>query len=165
MNTNLNTKLSTTYLVDCYDENGFLKWTESTPNIVVNEGVDYLFNSAFLNTDTSNWFAGLVKQGNGLPEDTMQNHSWIEYLGWVNVKRPLLTFEAHSPRTAENNIKTRPVTFTMGTTDTISGAFMTTSEVKDDYTGILYGVTSFESTHSVIPGDSISMSIIIGARQ
>ena len=158
-------KLITTYIVDCYGEDGFLKWSESTPNIVVNEGVDYLFDTAFLSTDTSNWYAGLVDQGSGHPDDTMENHSFIEYLGWVNVKRPLLTFEAYNPRTAEQNIKTRPVSFTMGTTDTISGAFMTTSEIKDDYSGKLYGVTSFESTHSVIPGDSISMSIIIGARQ
>ena len=158
-------KLITTYIVDCYGKDGFLKWSEKTPNIVVNEGVDYLFDSAFLNTETSNWFAGIVHQGNGVAEDTMQDHTWIEYLGWVNVKRPLLTFEPHNPRTAEQNIKTRPVTFTMGTTDSISGAFMTTSEVKDDYSGKLYGVTSFEATHNVIPGDSISMSIIIGARQ
>ncbi len=158
-------KLITTYIVDCYGEDGFLKWSESTPNIVVNEGVDYLFNSAFLNGETTKWYAGLVKQGNGLPEDTMDNHSFIEYLGWVNVKRPLLTFEEHNPRTAEENIKSRPVTFTMGTTDSISGAFMTTSEVKDDYSGQLYGVTEFKSKHNVIPGDSISMSIIIGARQ
>lgn len=165
MESNLVQKLSTKYIVDCYGEDGFLKWSESTPNIVVNEGVDYLFNAAFLNSETSNWFAGLVKSGNGVAEDTMNNHSFIEYLGWVNVKRPLLLFEAGNPRTAERNILSRAVTFTMGTTDNISGAFMTTSEVKDDYSGKLYGVTSFESTHNVIPGDSISMIIIIGAKQ
>ena len=165
MESNLISGLSTKYLVDCYTSDGFLRWSEFTPNIVVNEGVDYLFNSAFLNEDTTNWFAGLVHQGNGLPEDTMANHSFIEYLGWVNVLRPLLTFEASNPRTAEKNIISKPVTFTMGTTDTISGAFMTTSEIKDDYSGKLYGVTEFESTHNVIPGDSIRMSIIIGARQ
>lgn len=165
MESNLISGLSTKYLVDCYTSDGFLRWSEFTPNIVVNEGVDYLFNSAFLNEDTTNWFAGLVHQGNGLPEDTMANHSFIEYLGWVNVLRPLLTFEASNPRTAEKNIISKPVTFTMGTTDTISGAFMTTSEIKDDYSGKLYGVTEFESTHNVLPGDSIRMSIIIGARQ
>ena len=165
MESNLVQKLNTKYIVDCYGEDGFLKWSELTPNIVVNEGVDYLFNTAFLNSDTSNWFAGLVKSGDGVAEDTMDSHSFIEYLGWVNVLRPLLVFEAGNPRTPERNIVSRAVTFTMGTTDSISGAFMTTSEVKDDYSGKLYGVTSFESTHNVIPGDSISMSIIIGAKQ
>ena len=165
MESNLVSKLSTTYHVDCYGEDGFLKWTESTPNIVVNEGVDYLFDSAFLNTETSNWFAGLVKSGEGSATDTMQNHSWAEWLGWVNVYRPLLTFEAANPRTTLENIKSRAVVFVSGTTDTITGAYMTTSQVKDDYSGKLYGVTNFRKAHDLIPGDSISMTIVIGARQ
>lgn len=165
MESNLISGLSTKYLVDCYTSDGFLRWSEFTPNLVVNEGVDYLFNSAFLNADREDWFAGLVKSGDGEPEDTMSNHSFTEYLGWVNVLRPLLVFEASTPRTAEKNIISRAVTFTVGTTDTISGAFMTSNQTKDDYSGKLYGVTSFESTHSVIPGDSIRMSIIIGAKQ
>ena len=165
MDLNLQHKLSTTYIVDCYGEDGFLKWTESTPNIVVNEGVEYLFDTAFIKTEPLDWFAGLVKQGGGVATDTMQDHTFAEWLGWVNVKRPLLTFEACDPRTSLENVKTRPVTFTSGTTDTITGAFMTTSEKKDDYSGQLYGVTSFRQSHDLIPGDSISMSIIIGARQ
>ncbi len=165
MESNLVQKLSTKYIVDCYGEDGFLKWSESTPNIVVNEGVDYLFNTAFLNSDTSNWFAGLVKSGDGVAEDTMDNHSFIEYLGWVNTLRPLLVFEASNPRTSEKNIISRAVTFTIGTTDTITGAYMTTRQGKDDIDGKLYGVTSFRKAHDLIPGDSISMSIIIGAKQ
>ena len=165
MESNLNHKLSTTYIVDCYGEDGFLKWTESTPNIVVNEGVDYLFDTAFIKTESLDWFAGLVKQGDGVATDTMQNHGFAEWLGWVNTLRPLLTFEATNPRTSLENIKSRPVVFTSGTTDTITGAYMTSSEVKDDYSGKLYGVTSFRKAHDLIPGDSISMSIIIGARQ
>jgi len=165
MEANLQHKLSTTYIVDCYGEDGFLKWTESTPNIVVNEGVDYLFDTAFIKSEPVDWYAGLVKQGAGVATDTMQNHSFAEWLGWVNVKRPLLTFEEVVPRTSLENVKSRPVTFTSGTTDTITGAFMTTSEIKDDYSGSLYGVTSFRKAHNLIPGDSISMSIIIGARQ
>lgn len=165
MDTNISSKLLTTYHVDCYGEDGFLKWTESTPNIVVNEGVDYLFDTAFLNSETENWYAGLVKTGDGVATDTMQDHTFAEYLGWVNVYRPLLTWEATNPRTALENIKSRPVTFTIGTTDTITGAYMTTSQVKDDYSGKMYGITNFRKAHDLIPGDSISMSIIIGARQ
>ena len=165
MDTNISSKLLTTYHVDCYGEDGFLKWTESTPNIVVNEGVDYLFDTAFLNSETENWYAGLVKTGDGVATDTMVNHTFAEWLGWVNVRRALLTFEPYNPRTSLENVKSRPVTYTSGTTDTITGAFMTSSEKKDDYSGKLYGVTSFRKPHDLIPGDSISMSIILGARQ
>ena len=165
MESNIVSKLSTTYIVDCYGKNGFLKWTESTPNIVVNEGVDYLFDTAFLNGEPEKWYAGLVKSGTGVPEDTMVNHTFAEWLGWVNVYRPLLTFEPVIPRTSLENIKSREVVFVSGTTDTITGAYMTTRQVKDDIDGKLYGVTSFRKAHDLIPGDSIAMTIIIGARQ
>ena len=48
------------FTVSCYDKDGNLKWEEKTPNLVVNEGLDYMNTQFFTGSSyTAAWYLGL----------------------------------------------------------------------------------------------------------
>jgi hypothetical protein len=50
------------FQIDCYDQDGNLKWSDSFSNNIYNEGVYLLFDVVFRNgTPPSAWYVGLMK--------------------------------------------------------------------------------------------------------
>lgn len=163
-------KFGSQYKVTCHDKDGNLKWVEDNPNLVVDEGIYYLFDVAFFGSEErADWYCSLFKESVGLirgPQktDTMLSHDgWSEYTGWVNWKRPIINFKHPNERQTTTSLVSDPLQFIIGDNNVVNGCFMVTHDNKGiDSIGKLYGVSSFSSPRSVSPGDAINIVITLG---
>lgn len=131
---------------------------------VVTEGLNDSLDKHFkASAYTASWFVGLTT---GSPTfanpDTMASHSgWTEFTGYSESNRQALTLGSVSGGSV-NNSASRAV-FTMNTTGTVGGAFVTTSNTKGGSTGLLYGGGSFTGNRSVLSGDTLSVTVTLTA--
>jgi len=157
-------RMNNTYHAECFDKNGVFKWKESSPNMVVDQGIYYILLAGFVYDERYQWFCGLVESGTPAATDTPQSHpGWVEYNGWVNINRPALEFYIKPEHTARKALTSNVVQFVSGTTTQISGAYMVSEQEKGSTEGTLYGVSNFSSPKEIIPGDAINITIELGA--
>ena len=142
------------YKIQCHDAQGNLKWEAESKNLVVNVGLQdmnakYFTGSAY----TATWYLGLYGAGaSNLPaaSDTMSSHAgWTEIAPYSNVTRPVCTFA--TPTTANPSVATNsaaPASFTITSTATVGGAFLTNNNTVSGTTGTLYSAADFSA-----PGD------------
>jgi len=142
------------YTIQCFDAQGNLKWEAESKNLVVNVGLQdmnakYFTGSAY----TATWYLGLYGAGaSNLPaaSDTMSSHAgWVEIAPYSNVTRPVCTFA--TPTTANPSVATNsasPASFTITSTATVGGAFLTSNNTVSGTTGTLYSAADFSA-----PGD------------
>jgi len=142
------------YKIQCFDAQGNLKWEAESKNLVVNVGLQdmnakYFTGSAY----TATWYLGLYGAGaSNLPaaSDTMSSHAgWVEIAPYSNVTRPVCTFA--TPTTANPSVATNsasPASFTITSTATVGGAFLTSNNTVSGTTGTLYSAADFSA-----PGD------------
>ena len=147
----------------CYDKDGNLKWEDSTPNLVVNEGLKDLNDKYFSGSAyTATWYLGLV---NASPSpsyaagDTLASHAgWVETTDYSG-NRKAVTFGAATladPSVITNSAV--PSQFSMTGTVTVAGAFL--ASVDTGSSGILFSVSSFQSPgdRNVVNGDTLSVT-------
>ena len=154
------------FTVSCYDKDGNLKWEEKTPNLVVNEGLDYMNTQFFTGSSyTAAWYLGLYGSGasnNPAASDTMASHpGWTEVTAYSQSTRPACTFG--TPTTANPSVATNsasPATFSINGTTTVGGAFLTTNNTKGGTTGTLFSAADFQSPgdRSVVSGDTLTVT-------
>lgn len=147
------------FTVQCFDAEGNLKWEASSPNLVVNVGLQdmnakYFTGSAY----TATWYLGLYGAGstnNPAAGDTMSSHAgWTEIVPYSNATRPACTFG--TPTTANPSVASNsasPAAFNINATATVGGAFLTSNNTKSGTTGILFSAADFSS-----PGDRVVAS-------
>ena len=88
------------YTVVCIGADGQEKWRDEFPNLVVNEGLQFMNDTFFDGTAyTATWYLGLVTgPGSGTTfaaADTMAAHGgWTEDTTYSNATRPTATFGA-----------------------------------------------------------------------
>jgi hypothetical protein len=149
------------YTVRCIN-NGQLKWTESTPNIVVNEGLEYVMGRSFGSHDEIQWHCGLLTEGYGEPEDTMQEHpTWIEFMGLTTKMRPHCEWVQYEDKITYISTDNQ---FMVRVPGQVSGAFMTSERDSNTTKGTLYGVSPFVEKRQVVSGDSLLVTIQLGAK-
>jgi hypothetical protein len=158
------------FTVECRDADGNLKWEEEFPNLVVNEGLQYINTQLFTGvTYTASWFMGLVT-GPGASNtyaagNTMASHAgWNENLSYVQSARPTMTFGAAT--TADPSVITTsaPVVFTMNASAVIAGAFVTTNNTKNGTTGTLFSVGNFTvGDRTIVSGDTLNVTYTFSA--
>ena len=136
-------RLSNTHLVQCFDSDGQLKWSEKVPNLVTDVGAIWLLDSGFGTPVGHDWFCGLTQSGTISSNDTMGSRNWEEFTGTTHNNRPLLEFSEHEPKTREETYESSKAQFVVHQAGTISGTFMTTDTVIGGTLGLLYGVTLF----------------------
>lgn len=147
----------------CYDKDGKLKWEDSTHNLVVNEGLQYLNDTFFSgSTYTATWYLGLV---NASPSpsyaagDTLASHAgWAETTSYSG-NRKAVTFGAATladPSVISNSAS--PSQFAMNGTVTVAGAFL--CDVATGTGGILFSVSSFQApgNRDVVSGDTLNVT-------
>ncbi len=157
-------RLSNTHLVQCFDSNGQLKWSEKVPNLVTDEGAIWLLDSGFGTPVGQDWFCGLTQSGAISANDTMNSQNWVEFTGTTHNNRPLLEFSEHEPKTRAETYESEKAQFVVHQAGTISGTFMTTDTVIGGTLGLLYGVTLFPSPQPVVQGDAVYVVIILGSK-
>jgi hypothetical protein len=147
------------FTVVCHDKDGNLKWEESSPNLVVNVGLQdmnakYFVGSAY----TAAWYLGLVTgPASGTTfaaADTLASHAgWTENTSYSGTRKVCTfgTATTADPSVITNALNT--ASFTMNATTTIAGAFLT--NVASGTSGILFSASDFQSPgdRAVINGD------------
>ena len=155
------------FLIECYDKDGNLKWTDESKNLVVNVGLQYMAGSALTSTaQITTWYVGLYGAGaSNTPDatDTMSSHAgWTEVTDYSEANRPTATFAAATLPTGSGNpsVVTNSASkaqFTMNATTTVGGAFLTSNNTKGGTTGTLFSAKDFDSPgdRSVVSGDVV----------
>ena len=154
------------FTVTCIGADGKVKWEESTPNLVVNVGLQdmntqYFKGSAY----TAAWYIGLYGAGasnNPAAGDTMASHAgWTEVTAYSQATRPAATFGAAT--TADPSIISNtasPATFSINGTTTVGGAFLCSNNTKSGTSGVLFSAADFQAPgdRSVVSGDTINVT-------
>lgn len=152
------------FTVQCFDKEGNLKWEEKNPNLVVNEGLQFLNNTFFAGTTyTSDWYLGLIT-GPGAsntfsPNDTLALHAgWTEYTGYAGT-RGAITFGSASLADPSVIANPAPVQFSItGGGGVVAGAFLT--NVTSGSVGILFSASNFSAPgdRTVVSGDTLNVT-------
>ena len=151
------------FVFKCYDKDGNLKWEEVAHNLVVNEGLQDMNTKYFSgSTYTAAWYLGLVNNSPSpsySANDTLASHAgWNETTGYSG-SRKAVTFGSAStadPSVISNSAS--PASFSMNTTVTVAGAFLTTASTGTS--GVLFSVSTFQSpgARSVVSGDTLTVT-------
>ena len=154
------------FVVECFDSEGKLKWQAETPNLVVNQGLQYMCGTALTSvTQITTWYLGLWGAGasnNPAASDTMASHAgWTEAVPYSNATRPACTFATATtanPSVATNSAS--PAAFTINATATVGGAFLVSNNTKSGTTGTLFSGADFSAPgdRSVASGDTLNVT-------
>ncbi len=162
--------LSTTYIVECFKPDGTLRWVAHAKNTVVNVGLDDVLDKYFKGSAyTAAWYVGLT---DGTPTvaagDTMASHAgWVEIgaaspTEYSEANRPTLTLGTVSGQSVDNSAS--KASYSIQTTVTIGGAFVTTDNTKGGTTGTLYGAAAFTGgDKSAQNGDTLNVTVTLTA--
>jgi len=147
------------FTIVCRDKDGNLKWEDSSPNLVVNVGLQDMNAKYFVGTSyTAAWYLGLVTgpaSGTTFAAgDTLASHAgWTENTSYSGTRKVCTfgTATTADPSVITNALNT--ASFTMNATTTIAGAFLT--NVASGTSGILFSASDFQSPgdRAVINGD------------
>lgn len=144
---------SMTFLIECFDKDGKLKWREEVKNLVTTGGktdiVDkYLKGSAY----TAAWFLGLKGTGTAAVGDTLASHAgWSEVTPYSG-NRPAITWGT----TSSGSNTATAVSISINATQTVAGAFV--ASVNTGTSGVLYNATDFAASRSVASGDTMNIT-------
>lgn len=158
-------KATGSFKVECFDKDGKLKWVAENHNLVVNVGLQYMAGVALTSTaQITSWYIGLygpAASNNPAAGDTMSSHA-----GWTEVtpysgSRPAATFTAATnanPSVVTNSGS--PASFSINATQTVGGAFLTSSSTAGGSTGTLFSASDFQSPgdRSVVSGDTLNVT-------
>jgi hypothetical protein len=149
------------YLIECFDADGNLKWTDQIENLVVTVGRNFALDTLLSGSAyTASWFLGLV-DGASAPTynaaDTMASHAgWTENTGYSNATRPVPNLSGAASAGSKASTATA---FNINATGTIAGCFLTTIGTKGGTTGTLYSVGSFTGgNRAVVNGDTLNVT-------
>lgn len=144
---------SFSYLVECFDEDGALKWVEEFRNLVTTEGKNDILDKYFKGSAyTAAWYLGLKAAGSAAVGDTLASHAgWVESTPYSG-NRPAITFGT----TSAGSNTTTAVSISINATATVAGAFI--GSVNTGTSGKLYSVGDFGASRSVISGDTLNVT-------
>jgi hypothetical protein len=153
------------FTIQCFGQDGNLKWEEKNPNLVVNEGLEDMNNKYFTgSTYTAAWYLGLITgPGSGTTiaaADTLASHTgWTEYTDYTG-NRKSVTFAAASladPSVIDNSASPSAFVIT-APGGTVAGAFL--ASVDTGSAGILFSASDFQSPgdRAVVAGDTLSVT-------
>ena len=153
--------LTGSYAVECYGEDGQLKWSDSIKNLVVTVGRNDLLDKYFAGTTyTAAWYMGLVDNTSFTAYaagDTLASHSgWLEFLSYSGSNRITVGWNAASA----GSKATTSTSFSISGSGTVLGALMCTTQAKGTASnggaGVLYSAGSFTGgSRAVVSGDTL----------
>ena len=153
------------FTIQCFGQDGNLKWEEKNHNLVVNQGLKdmndkYFSGSAY----TAAWYLGLITgPGSGTTiaaADTLASHTgWSEYTDYTG-NRQAVTFGAATladPSVISNSASPNAFIIT-APGGTVAGAFL--ASVATGSSGILFSASDFQSPgdRAVVAGDTLNVT-------
>jgi hypothetical protein len=151
------------YTVTCVGADGTEKWTDTFPNLVVNQGLANMNGAYFAGTaQTTTWYLGLVTgPGSGTTfaaSDTLASHAgWTESTAYSGNRKSVTFGSATSANPSVITNSASPSAFAMNATATIAGAFL--CSVATGTSGILFSASDFTGgDKSVASGDTLNVT-------
>lgn len=150
------------YKIDCYDQDGNLKWSDHIDNLVTtvgkNDALDkYLAGSAY----TATWYLGLIGSTSyttgPAAGDTMASHGgWAEDQNYTESNRPTPSWNAASAGSKASNA----TSFSINTNSlTIKGVFLASDNTKGGTSGILFSAGLFSGGDKAVDsGDTLQVT-------
>lgn len=154
------------YHAECFDSDGNLLWSTPCPNTVVTVGKNYLLDNGMAGSAyTAAFYMGLITSTSYSAisaSDTMASHAgWLEGGGanapaYSQTTRPTAAWLAAS---AGVKSLSSALTFSITSSGTLEGAFLTTVSTKDGTTGTLFSAGLFTGgTQPVTSGNTVNVS-------
>lgn len=147
------------FYIECFDENGNLKWLEDIDNLVVNVGRTDILEKYFRgSTYTAAWYVGLKGTGTPAAGDTLASHAT-----WSEVTPYSGTRPSWGPTAAASNSITNStvVPFSINASATVAGMFL--ASVNTGTSGTLFSATDFASSRSVVSGDTLNVTYTVNS--
>lgn len=153
-------KLGFEYTFTCKDACGHFKWSEVQHNLLPDEGIEYILDSALLAASQySSWYIGLYENAHtpAVTDDmtaavTTAGES-TDYSGSV---RGTLTPDALASGVFSN--AGTPTEFTFSAGATIRGGFITSSNARGTTSGLLLSIVALSSPRVMAVGDVLSVT-------
>ena len=153
------------FTIQCFGQDGKLKWEEKNPNLVVNEGLQDMNDKYFAGVAYSAaWYLGLITgPGSGTTiaaGDTLASHAgWTEYSDYTG-NRKAVTFGSATladPSVIDNSGAPNAFVIT-APGGTVAGAFL--ASVATGSSGILFSASDFQSPgdRAVVAGDTLNVT-------
>lgn len=136
----------------CRDKHGNIKWVDEGPNLVVNEGIDYILTNDLAGATL---YLGLTEASpSPAAGNTMSSHAgWDEAAGYDEANRVSWGQGEPSSQAVTNGTAAE---FTMDGNDTsIGGAFITTDNTKDGTSGTLIAVKAFTGGNKTVADNDV----------
>jgi hypothetical protein len=158
------TKAGGVYHVQCLDKDGNLKWEESMPNLVVNEGLQEMNTQYFKGSSyTASFFLGLIQgPGSGTSysaTDTLASHAgWTEFTNYTGIRKAV-TFGSATSADPSVIATASAISYTIsGGGGVVAGAFLCT--VSSGTSGLLFSEADFQSPgdRAVVAGDTLNVT-------
>ena len=151
------------YTVECVAPDGTVKWTDSFPNLVMNEGVQYMNTQTFKGAAyTAAWYLGLVTgPGSGTTfaaGDTLAIHAgWTENTAYAGSRKAVTFGTATTANPSVISNSASPASFVMNATVTIAGAFL--ANVSSGTSGVLFSAGDFTGGDKFVDsGDTLNVT-------
>jgi len=154
-----NFKIRGYVIAECYSPDGTLKWRDEGENLVVDEGINWIFAN---DIEAASLFIGLKDTGTPAAGDTMASHAgWAEIVPYSDATRIAFTEDASTTDEAVSNSGS-PASFSINATDTVFGAFLTTDSTKSGTAGTLIAAKDFTGgSQAVADGDTLNVTYTI----
>ena len=165
-----------TYLVECRDADGNIKWADQFPNLVNAIGKQLMLDTLLKGSSYTvvGPFLGLVSGASptfGTGTDTMTSHSgWTEFTNYTvsgsAVRGTAVFASATSSGSTPSNVTTSTataITYTItGAGGTVGGCFLVTGtsavSTQSSTAGTLYSAGAFSTAKVVTAGDTVSVT-------
>lgn len=159
------------YEVSCFDADGNLKWSDKYNNLVTTVGKNDLLDKYLAGSSyTAAWYMGLISSTSYTAVaagDTMSSHTgWLEAGATYNPTYSQSARPTPSWSSASSGSKatSAAVSFSITSSGTVKGAFLTSVSTKDGTTGILYSVGLFTGGDKVVSsGDTVNVTYTASA--
>jgi hypothetical protein len=153
------------FQVEHYDKDGNLKGTYKFPNGVTNAGKDHWLSVTFNGgTAVNPWYLGLINESGYTAlaaGDTMSSHTgWAEFTSYTESTRVDWGEDAPSSQSITNST---PATFTISSSGTLKGIFVTSNSTKGGTTGTLWATALFSSDVPVASSDLLKVTYTVTA--
>ena len=152
-----------TYLVECFDSEGNLKWVEENHNRVFDAALTDVLEKYFNNgTTVTTWYCGLIAElasGENLDEadDTLGNFNFTEDGNYAGGGRVAVVFDTAAAKSISTG--STPCEFQITGTASIEGAFIT--DQASGTSGLLYGASLFSAVRNVENNDVLNVTVTI----
>lgn len=143
-----------TFLFECFDADGNLKWSETVRNTVVTAGKNDLLDKYFAGSSyTAAWKLGLKGTGSVAAGDTLASHSgWSEVTPYSG-NRPAISWSSAS---SGSKVASAAISYSITGSATVAGAFIT--DQASGTTGVLYSAGDFAASRTVASGDTLNVT-------